>query len=107
MCHTPCHKPGVHTKTDADWDRIGTLLRQCDPHDRLRSIHNGTRLFDHGKPWITHVSMQNGIAVETPGRAELCRDVYRKPVVYDEVKHERAAPGCSGTSCPFHTVWTL
>jgi hypothetical protein len=63
LCHTPCHKSGVHTKTDADSGRIGTLLQQCDPHDRLRPIHNGTRPFDPGKPWITHVSVQNGTAV--------------------------------------------
>lgn len=78
----------LRTKTDADWNRLGTLLQQGDPHDRLRSIHNGTLLFDHGKPWVTHVSMQNGLAVETPGSAELYRDVWRKPVVYDEVKYE-------------------
>jgi hypothetical protein len=78
----------LRTKTDADWDRIGTLVQQCDPFNHLRSIHNGTLLFDQGKPWITHVSMQNGMAVETPAAAELYRDVWRKPVVYDEVKYE-------------------
>lgn len=78
----------IRTKTDADWDRIGTLIQQCDPHGRLRSIHNGTLLFDQSKPWITHVSMQNGVAVETPASAEMYRDPWRKPVVYDEVKYE-------------------
>jgi hypothetical protein len=78
----------LRTKTDADWDRLGTLLQQCDPHQRLRSIHNGSIIFDHNKPWITHVSMQNGAAVEEPGRAEMYRGVWRKPVVYDEVKYE-------------------
>lgn len=78
----------LRTKTDADWDRLGTLIQHADPFNHLRSIHNGTLLFDHTRPWITHVSMQNGIAVETPGSAELYRDVYRKPVVYDEVKYE-------------------
>ena len=78
----------LRTKTDADWDRLGKLVEQCDPYNHLRSIHNGTLLFDQGKPWITHVSMQNGIAVETPGSAEIYRDAWRKPVVYDEVKYE-------------------
>ena len=109
MCHIPSHKPGVHTKTDADWDRIGTLLQQCDPHGRLRSIHDGTRLFYLGKPWMTHVSMQNGIAVKTPVRAELCRDVYRKPVVYDEVKYEgdrdrRTPDGGTSTAACRHSA---
>ena len=78
----------LRTKTEADWDRLGALVQQCDPFNHLRSIHNGTLLYDHNKPWVTHVSMQNGIAVETPGSAELYRDVYRKPVVYDEIKYE-------------------
>lgn len=75
-------------KMDADWDRIGSLVQQCDPFNHLRSIHNGTLIFDQTKPWITHVSMQNGIAVETPASAEMYRDAWRKPVVYDEVKYE-------------------
>ena len=78
----------LRTKTDADWDRLGTLVQRSDPFDHLRSIHNGTLLYDHNRPWVTHVSMQNGIAVETPGSAQIYRDVYRKPVVYDEVKYE-------------------
>ena len=78
----------LRTKNEADWDRIGSLVQQCDPYNHLRSIHNGSLIFDHNKPWITHVSMQNGLAVEEPGRAELYRDVYRKPIVYDEVKYE-------------------
>jgi hypothetical protein len=78
----------LRTKTDPDWDRLGMLVQQCDPHQRLRSIHNGSLIFDHSRPWITHVSMQNGAAVEEPGRAEMYRGVWRKPVVYDEVKYE-------------------
>ena len=31
-------------------------------------------------------------AVEESGRAELYRDVYRKPIVYDEVKYEGSSP---------------
>ena len=78
----------LRTKTDADWDRLGQLVADCDPHQRLRSIHNGHRIFDQTKPWITHVSMQNGAAVDEPGRAEMYRSVWHKPVVYDEVKYE-------------------
>ena len=78
----------LRTKTEPDWDRLGSLVQQCDPHERLRSIHNGALIFDHNRPWITHVSMQNGAAVDEPGRAEMYRGVWRKPVVYDEVKYE-------------------
>src|SRR5262249_26572839 len=38
--------------------------------------------------WVTHVSMQNGSAVADFGRAVLSRDVYRKPIVFDEAKYE-------------------
>jgi hypothetical protein len=78
----------LRTKTDADWNRIGELIQKIDPFRRLCSIHNGTEIFDQSKYWITHVSMQNGIAVETPGSAQMYRDPWRKPVVYDEVKYE-------------------
>jgi hypothetical protein len=32
--------------------------------------------------------MQNGMATEEAGRAEIYRDAYRKPIVYDELKYE-------------------
>lgn len=78
----------VRTRTMADWDRYFQIVRDADPYGHLRSIHNGALLYDQNQPWVTHVSMQNGAAVEEPGRAQMYRDVYRKPVVYDEVKYE-------------------
>jgi hypothetical protein len=78
----------VRTKTEADWDRNFQTVVSADPYGHLRSIHNGKLIYDHNKPWVTHVSMQNGGAVVEPGRAELYRDVYRKPIVYDEVEYE-------------------
>ena len=78
----------VRTKTEADWDRYFQLVQESDPYGHLRSIHNGHFIYDHNKPWVTHASIQNGSAVEDPGRAILYRDVYRKPIVYDEVKYE-------------------
>ncbi len=78
----------LRTKTTADWDRYFQIVQETDPYEHLRSIHNGSLIYDHNKPWVTHVSIQNGAAVEEPGRAQMYRDVYRKPVVYDEVKYE-------------------
>lgn len=78
----------MKTKTEADWNRLGPLVQQCDPFNHLRSIHNGNLLYDQGKPWVTHASIQNGVAVESAAAAELYRDVWRKPVVYDEIKYE-------------------
>lgn len=78
----------IRTKTEADWDRLGRLVQTVDPFDHLRSIHHSQLLFDNRQSWITHASIQNGAAVEESGRAQLYRDVWRKPVVYDEVKYE-------------------
>lgn len=78
----------MKTKTESDFVRFGEIVSGEDPYRHLLSIHNGARFFNHALPWISHVSVQNGSAVEDPARAELYRDVYRKPVVYDEVKYE-------------------
>jgi len=81
----------IRDKTEAEWDRNFQTVQAADPYGRLRSIHNGKRIYDHNKPWVTHASIQNGSAVVDPGRAELYRDVYRKPIVYDEVEYEGAS----------------
>jgi hypothetical protein len=78
----------MKTKKEADWDRFFQVVVRNDPYGHLRSIHNGTRLYNHTHPWVTHASIQNGSAVADFGRAGLLRDAYRKPVVYDEVKYE-------------------
>jgi hypothetical protein len=75
-------------KREGDWDHYFQLVQAADPFDHLRSIHNAFRLYNHTKPWVTHVSIQHGAATEDPERAVLYRDVYNKPVVYDEVKYE-------------------
>jgi hypothetical protein len=79
-------------KRPADWDRFFRIVRDEDPYDHLRSIHNGFVIYDQNQPWCTHASIQNGSAVEDFGRATLYRDVYRKPVVFDEVKYEGDLP---------------
>ena len=75
-------------KKESDFVRFGEIVSHDDPYHHLLSIHNGQKIFNHTLPWISHASIQNGAAVEEPGRAEMYRDVYRKPIVYDEVKYE-------------------
>jgi hypothetical protein len=75
-------------KKESDFVRFGEIVSHDDPYHHLLSIHNGQKIFNHTLPWITHASIQNGFAVEDAGRAEMYRDVYRKPIVYDEVKYE-------------------
>ncbi|MCJ7544756.1 MAG: DUF5060 domain-containing protein [Phycisphaerae bacterium] len=80
----------IETKTEADWDRLFQIIQAEDPYGHLRSIHNGRVLYNCTLPWVTHASLQIGSAVADFGRAELLRDAYRKPVIYDEVKYEGA-----------------
>ena len=61
---------------------------EADPFEHLLSIHNAFRIYNHSQPWITHASIQNGSAVAEHGRGVLYRDVYRKPIVFDEAKYE-------------------
>ncbi len=75
-------------KTETDWDRIFKVVQAGDPYGRLCSIHNGFKIYNHTQPWVTHASLQQGAAVLDPERAMIYRDVYRKPIVYDEVKYE-------------------
>lgn len=79
-------------KTESDWDRFFQIVQSSDPYAHLRSIHNGSKIYNHNLPWVTHVSIQNGAAVVDPERAVLYRDVYRKPIVFDEVKYEGNIP---------------
>jgi hypothetical protein len=91
-------------KTEDDWERMGQLVSQSDPYKHLLSIHNGRNLFNHTRPWITHVSIQSGTAVEDMRAAGIFRDVYRKPVVYDEVRYEGNIPRWFGNLKPEELV---
>jgi PelA/Pel-15E family pectate lyase len=75
-------------KTMPEWDSYFQTVQSNDPYQHLRSIHNAFVLYNHTKPWVTHVSVQSGAITEDFERAVLFRDVYNKPVVYDEVKYE-------------------
>ncbi len=78
----------MREKRESDWDRIFQFVQQADPSAHLRSIHHSMTIYNNNLPWVTHASIQNGSAVEDAGRAVLYRDVWRKPVVFDEVKYE-------------------
>lgn len=79
-------------KRNADWDRLIRVVHESDPYGHLTSIHNGRDLYNHTNPLLSHASIQNGSAAEDAGRAVLYRDVYAKPIVFDEIKYEGNIP---------------
>ena len=71
-----------------DWDRFFRILRNEDPHGRMRGIHNGRVWYDHTKEWVTHASLQTSNMAGGVGY----RAQYQKPVLYDECKYEGDIP---------------
>jgi len=77
----------MRDKTVEDWQRYARVIQEEDPYDRLRSIHNCHRWYDHNRPWVTHCSIQS-----SDPRADRLRGEYRKPLVYDEICYEGTVP---------------
>ncbi|MBD3267192.1 DUF5060 domain-containing protein [bacterium] len=75
-------------KESIDWEGIGTLLQNEDPHQRFRGIHNwyGTEdhFYDHTRPWITHTSTQTSHF----HNAIQWREKYHQPLLFDEMRYE-------------------
>lgn len=78
----------VRSKNLADWDRFFRIVQESDPYQHLRSIHHSNVIYDHSKPWVTHVSIQ-GSDLE---KAREYVAQYRKPVIFDECKYEGDIP---------------
>jgi hypothetical protein len=78
----------MKSKTQADFDRFFRIVQQHDPYQHLRSIHNGTVLYDHSKPWVTHASVQGDDFARTPEYLS----TWKKPVIWDECKYEGNIP---------------
>jgi PKD repeat protein len=75
-------------KQMGDWDRFFSILQKEDPYHRLRGIHNGAKWYDHTKDWVTHASLQTS---DMNGGIRF-RELYHKPIVYDECKYEGNIP---------------
>jgi hypothetical protein len=79
-------------KETIDWEGIGTLLQNEDPHQRFRGIHNWynseDHFYDHSRPWITHVSAQTSQFYN----AIKWRNQYQKPLLFDEMRYEGDVP---------------
>ncbi|WP_432519233.1 DUF5605 domain-containing protein [Kineococcus sp. SYSU DK006] len=78
----------LHTKTEADWERWAATISRWDATGHLRSIHNCHEVYDHSRPWITHVSMQRTDVYRTAENTTEWRAAWGKPVLVDECAYE-------------------
>ena len=71
------------------WDAWTDAITQADPYHHLVSIHSYTaQYYSYWDNRYTHCSVQDQAPVEDFGRAAIVRNIYRKPVVFDEVLYE-------------------
>lgn len=77
----------MKNKQMEDWDRHFQILQNEDPYQHLRSIHEWKSYYDHSKPWVTHISLQ-----ERSTQTRDWVDKYRKPVIMDECYYEGNLP---------------
>jgi len=70
------------------WEEIGNFVKDHDPYNHLRSIHNCVPFYDHTKPWITHCSIQRQDIYKTAEYTNEWREKFEKPIVLDEISYE-------------------
>ena len=75
-------------KSTEDWERLAGVIRANDHAGHLTSIHNCFGFYDHGRPWITHCSIQRTDVYRTAENTGEWREAYGKPVVIDECGYE-------------------
>jgi hypothetical protein len=90
------------------WDRFFEILRAEDPYQHLRSIHNGdvNKNYDHTKPGVTHVCIQNW----NVKRVREWRQAYAKPILNDEFEYEGNIPFAWGNISAqevVHRFWIM
>ncbi len=73
--------------TSRDWDRLTKLVSDSDPYHHPVGNHNYGTWYDHSKPWIDHVIVQDG-GHHAARSAAIARRRYHKPVVVDEYGYE-------------------
>ena len=75
-------------KTIADWERYASIICEKDPYHHLRSIHNCHPFYDYSRPWVTHCSIQRQDPYLSAEHVAEWREIYKKPVVLDEICYE-------------------
>ena len=82
----------MEEKTLEDWQAYIECVAKQDPHDHLLSIHQGDAFFNNFNPYITHSCVQLGTLKNDVGIGfgvyKAHRDIFGKPVTFDEVGYE-------------------
>jgi hypothetical protein len=74
----------MKAKSVQDFDRLFLIVEQYDPVRHLRSVHYSKVMFDYGRPWVTHASLQTAQFED----AEQWLKAWQKPICFDEVMYE-------------------
>ncbi len=83
----------VKSKTVDNWITLSRTVTTTDPYKHLCSIHGSTACyFDYSLPFFTHASIQDQAPVSDFGRAATVRNIFKKPVIFDEVCYEGNLP---------------
>ncbi len=98
----------LRDKPLARWERFFALLREEDPYQHLRSIHNGdvNKNYDHTRPDVTHVCIQDWDVK----RVKEWRSTYGKPIIDDELEYEGDIPFAWGNISAqelVHRAWIM
>ena len=79
----------LKARTHDDWIILSKAVASSDPYHHLLSIHGSTaKYFEYWLPEFTHISIQDEAPVMNKGAASILRNVYGKPIIYDEVGYE-------------------
>jgi Domain of unknown function (DUF5060)/Protein of unknown function (DUF4038)/Domain of unknown function (DUF5605) len=79
----------LKARTHDDWVVLSKAVAALDPYRHLLSIHGSTaKYFEYWLPEFTHISIQDEAPVMNKGAASILRNVYGKPIIYDEVGYE-------------------
>lgn len=91
------------------WDAWTDAIIAADPYHHLVSIHSYTaQYYSYWDKRYTHCSIQDQAPVEDFGRAAIVRNIYRKPIVFDEVLYEgdmNVRWGCLSGEEELYRMW--
>lgn len=99
----------VKSKSVTDWNLLTETVVKNDPYRHLCSIHGATATYyNYSKPEFTHVSVQDEAPVQNSYASATLRNIYKKPIIFDEVGYEgnlQSRWGRHSAEFMTHLVW--